>query len=174
MSLGSPCEGSLAPRDWTSGPAATSQNSIRFVARYAALAPLVAGAVLLIAGEFITAREIRALTVVPPGGTETGGALHGYALGVIGLAILVMSFGAVLRGARPAAVAVLALSLAACVILAFVDRPLLDDTGLIGQTYDLAEARPAAGFYLQSMGAVLALIGAVGAMTLSGRRLSRR
>ena len=137
--------------------------------RYAALVPLVAGALLLIAGEFITAREIRALTVVPPGGTETGGALHGYALGIIGLAILVMSYGAVVRGARPAAVALLALSLAACVILVFVDRPVLDDTGLIGQTYDLAEARPAAGFYLQSLGAVLALIGAVGAMTLSRR-----
>ena len=137
--------------------------------RYAALVPLVAGALLLIAGEFITAREIRALTVVPPGGTETGGALHGFALGIIGLAILVMSYGAVIRGARPAAVALLALSLAACVILVFVDRPVLDDTGLIGQTYDLAEARPAAGFYLQSLGAVLALIGAVGAMTLSRR-----
>jgi hypothetical protein len=143
------------------------------VVRYAALAPLVAGAVLLIAGEFITAREIRALSVVPAGGTETGGALHGYALGVIGVAILVMSFGAVIGGARPAAVALLALSLAACVIVVFVDRPVLDDTGLIGQTYDLAEARPAAGFYLQSVGAVLALIGAVGAMTVTAR-VSRR
>ena len=169
-------DGSLAPRDWTSGPAATSQNSIRFVARYAALAPLVAGAVLLMAGEFIAAREIHALTVVPPGGTETGGALHGYALGVIGVAILVMSFGAVIRGARPAAVALLVLSLAACVIVVFVDRPVLDDTGIIGRTYDLAEARPAAGFYLQSLGAALALVGAVAAMTLTGRRvrLSRR
>jgi hypothetical protein len=142
------------------------------VARYAALAPLVAGAVLLIVGEFRTAREIRTLTVVPSGGTDSGGALHGYALGIIGAAILVMGYGAVVRRARPAAVAVLALSLAACVILVFVDRPVLDDTGLIGQTYDLAEARPAAGFYLQSIGAVLALIGAVGAMSLTG--VSRR
>jgi hypothetical protein len=137
------------------------------VVRYAAFVPLVAGALLLIAGEFVTAREIRALSVVPPGGTETGGALHGYALGVIGLAILVMSFAAVTRGSRPAAVASLALSLAACLILVFVDRPVLDDTGLIGQTYDLVEARPAEGFYLQSVGAVLALIGA-------GATLSRR
>jgi hypothetical protein len=142
------------------------------VARYGALFPLVAGALLLIVGEFLTAREIVAVTVIPPGGTETGGALHGYALGVIGVAILVMSFGAVVRGARPAAVALLVLSLAACAIVVFVDRPVLDDTGLIGRTYDLAEARPATGFYLQSMGAVLALIGAVGAMTLTGRRVA--
>ena len=142
------------------------------MARYAALAPLEAGALLLIAGEFMTAREIRTLTVVPAGGTETGGALHGFALGIIGVAILVMSFGAVVRGSRPAAAALLVLSLAACVIVVFVDRPLLDDTGLIGQTYDLAEARPATGFYLQSAGAVLALIGAAGAMFVTG--LSRR
>jgi hypothetical protein len=142
------------------------------VARFAPLVPLVAGALLLILGEFLTAREIRAVTVVPPGGTETAGALHGYALGIVGLAILPMSFGAVVRGARPAAVALLVLSLAACAIVVFVDRPVLDDTGLIGRTYDLAEARPAAGFYLQSLGAALALVGAVAALTLTTRRQS--
>jgi hypothetical protein len=139
------------------------------VARFAPLLPLLAGALLLIVGEFLTAREIRAVTVVPPGGTETGGALHGYALGIIGLAILPMSYGAVVRGARPAAVALLVLSLAACAIVLFVDRPVLDDTGLIGRTYDLAEARPAVGFYLQSLGAALALVGAVAALTLTTR-----
>ena len=53
------------------------------------------------------------------------------------------------------------LALAACAIVLIVDRPALDDTGLIGRTYDLAEARPATGFYLESLGAALALIGAV-------------
>ena len=70
------------------------------MARYAPLVPLVAGALLLIVAEFVTVREIKAVTVVPPGGTETGGGLHGYALGLIGVAILVMSYGAVVRGAR--------------------------------------------------------------------------
>jgi len=143
------------------------------VARFAPLVPLLAGALLLILGEFLTVREIRAVTVVPPGGTETGGALHGYALGIIGLAMLPMSYGAVVRAARPAAVALLVLALAACAIVVFVDRPVLDDTGLIGRTYDLAEARPAAGFYLESLGAVLALIGAVAALTLVPRTARR-
>ncbi len=75
--------------------------------------------------------------------------------------MLPMSYGAVMRGARPAAVALIVLSLAALVVVLFVDRPVLDDTGLIGRTYDLAEARPATGFYLESLGAVLGLIGAV-------------
>jgi hypothetical protein len=141
------------------------------VVRYAPLVPLVAGALLLIVGEFLTAREIVTVTVIPPGGTETGGVLHGYALGVIGLAILPMSFGAVVRSARPAAVALLVLALAACAIVVFVDRPVLDDTGLIGRTYDLAEANPGAAFWLESVGAALALLGAVGAIVLrpSGR-----
>jgi hypothetical protein len=141
------------------------------VARFAPLVPLLAGALLLILGEFLTVREIRAVTVIPPGGTETGGALHGYSLGLIGLAMLPMSYGAVVRGARPAAVALLVLALAACAIVIFVDRPVLDDTGLIGRTYDLAEARPAVGFYLESLGAALALIGAVAALTMIPREV---
>jgi hypothetical protein len=139
------------------------------VARYAPLVPLVAGAVLLIVAEFVTVREIIAVTVVPPGGTETGGGLHGYALGLIGVAILVMSYGAVVRGARPAAIALLVLALAACAIVLFVDLPVLDDEGLIGRTYDLAEARPATGFYLESLGAALVLVGAIAALVLTPR-----
>jgi hypothetical protein len=139
------------------------------VARYVPLVPLVAGALLLIVGEFLTVREIRAVTVVPPGGTTTGGGLHGYSLGIIGLALLPMSYGAVMRGARPAGIALVVLSIAACAIVLFVDRPVLDDTGLIGRTYDLAEARPGTGFYLESLGAALALVGAVAALTLTER-----
>ena len=140
------------------------------MARFAPLVPLVAGALLLIVAEFVAVREIHAVTVIPPGGTSTGGDLHSYALGIIGLAMLPMSYGAVVRGARPAAVALIVLSLAALVVVLFIDRPVLDDTGLIGRTYDLAEARPATGFYLESLGAVLALVGAVWALILAPRR----
>ena len=178
MSLGSPCEGSSARLSIAPAanlrPEAAYENSITIVARYAPLVPLVAGALLLIVGEFLTVREIRAVTVVPPGGTTTGGGLHGYALGIIGLAILPMSFGAVVRGARPAAVALVVLAIAACAIVLFVDRPVLDDTGLIGRTYDLAEARPGTGFYLESLGAALALVGAVAALTMTSRVTPRR
>ena len=169
MSRGSPCEGSQAPRDTTSGPAATSQNSIRSVARFVPLVPLVAGALLLIVGEFLTVREVVVVTVVPPDGTDTGGSLHLYALGLLGLAMLPMSYGAVVRGARPAAVALLVLSLAACVIVVFLDRPSLDDAGMFVETYDQAQAQPATGFYLQSLGAALSLVGALGALTLTRR-----
>ena len=130
---------------------------------------LLLAAVALVVGEFVTFREIKAVTVVPQGGTTTGGGLHGYALGLIGAAILVMSYGGVVRAARPAAVALVVLSLAACAIVLFVDRPVLGDTGLIGRTYDLAEARPAIGFYLESLGAALTLVGAVAALLQTPR-----
>jgi hypothetical protein len=139
------------------------------VARYAPLVPLVAGALLLILAEFVTVREVVVVTVVPPDATDTGGSLHLYALGVLGLAMLPMSFGAVVRGARPAAVALVVLALAACVIVLFVDRPGLDDAGIFARTYDQAQAQPATGFYLESLGAALALVGAVAALALAPR-----
>jgi hypothetical protein len=145
------------------------------VARYAPLVPLVAGALLLIVAEFLTVREIVVVTVVPPDGTDTGGSLHAYALGVLGLAMLPMSFGAVVRGARPAAVALVVLALAACAIVLFVDRPALDDAGIFARTYDQAQAEPATGFYVESLGAALALLGAVAALALTQRpRVTRR
>ena len=144
------------------------------MARYAPLVPLVAGALLLIAAEFVTVREVVVVTVVPPDATDTGGSLHLYALGVLGLAMLPMAYGAVVRGARPAAVALVVLALAACIIVLFVDRPGLDDAGIFARTYDQAEAQPATGFYLESLGAALALIGAVAAVVLAPReRVSR-
>jgi hypothetical protein len=144
------------------------------VARYAPLVPLAAGALLLIVAEFLTVREITAVTVVPPGGTETGGGLHGYALAIVGVALLAMSWGAVIGRARPAAVALLVLALIACWIVLFVDRPALDDTGLIGRTYDLAEAAPGPGFYVECAGAALALGGAIAALLLTPSRRRRR
>lgn len=144
------------------------------MARYAPLVPLAAGALLLIVAEFLTVREITAVTVVPPGGTETGGGLHGYALAIVGVALLAMSWGAVIGRARPAAVALLVLALIACWIVLFVDRPALDDTGIVGRTYDLAEADPGPGFYVECAGAALALVGAVWALLATPRRVSRR
>jgi hypothetical protein len=135
--------------------------------RYLPLLPLATGAVLLVVAEFLPLRVIRTLTVVPDGGTVTAGAHHLYALVLIGVVLGVMSFGAAVRGARPAALACLVLSLAAVFVVLGVDRPTLDDTGLIGRTYELAEARPGAGFYVESLGAALGLVGAVAALVLA-------
>jgi hypothetical protein len=144
------------------------------LARYLPLLALAGGAALLIVAEFLTLREIRTVTVVPRGGTVTGGSHHLYALALIGLVLAPMAFGAVVRGARPAAVACLVLSLAAAFVVLAIDRPTLDDTGLIGRTYDLAQARPGAGFHVESLGAALAVVGAVAALVLAGGAAASR
>ena len=40
-----------------------------------------------------------------------------------------------------------------------IDLPDLNETGLIGRTYDQAEARPRVGFFVETLGATLALLG---------------
>jgi hypothetical protein len=139
------------------------------VRRWWPLAAAVAGGLALIASEFLVLREIRAVTAVPAGGVTRGGAHHGYALAVVGAAMLPMAWGAARGGSRPAAIALLVLAVAAAAIVLAIDLPKLDETGLIGRTYALAEARPRAGFWLACAGTALAL-GAAAAMVLRTRR----
>ena len=176
-----------AERACTGGaaPAATPDYSIRFVAaeapdttlshrfaaplaRHGLLVVLLLGAGLLILSEFLTLYEVRAATTVPEGGTSSVGGHHAYALLPIATALAVMATGAVRGGSLPAAVATLVLALAAVVIVLVVDLPDVNETGLIGDAYEQAQARPQAGFYVETLGATLALVGAV--LTLALRR----
>jgi hypothetical protein len=119
----------------------------------------LAGAGLLAAAELTTLYEVRVVTAVPAGGTFSTGGHHGYALGVIAVAIVPMTFGAVLGGSRPAAIALLVLAAAALAIALAVDLPDVHETGLIGRTYDAARAEPRAGLYLEIAGGCTALAG---------------
>jgi hypothetical protein len=127
------------------------------VARFAPVVLLGVAIALLVAAELSTLREIKAVTVVPEGGTTKGGDHHGYALAVIALAAAVMGFGAIRGSSRPAALAIVVLGAVALVIVLAIDYPSLDDTGLIGRNYDLAEANPSTGFWLELAGSVLLL-----------------
>jgi hypothetical protein len=129
------------------------------LARYGPLAALWLAGAGLILSEFLTYREIVAVTVVPEGGITKGGSHHGYALALLGLASLPMSFGAVLGGSRPASAAVTVLGGLSLAIILIFDVPSLNDTGLIGRTYDLAEAGPGPGFWLSLLCAAVLLVG---------------
>jgi hypothetical protein len=131
----------------------------RLLRRFGPVVALLLAAVALVVAEFLTFREIKAVTVVPPGGTTTGGSHHGYALAVLGITAMPMAVGAALGGSRPAAAALAGLGAVALAIVAAIDLPSLDDTGLIGRTYDLAEAHPAAGFWIQLVAAAVLLVG---------------
>jgi hypothetical protein len=133
--------------------------------------PLV-GAGLLIAAEFSTLYEVVVVTAVPQGGSFSAGGHHGYARGVMAIGIVVMTLGAVVGGSRPAAVAVLVLAAASLAIALAVDLPDVDETGLIGRTYDAAQAEPRSGLYLEIAGGCAALVG--GALILVARPAPRR
>jgi hypothetical protein len=138
--------------------------------RYWLLVVLVAGALLLIVAEFLPLYEIQTITTVPAGGRTSAGSHHGYALLIVGLAMLPMAAGAVLGGSRPAALALVVLSLIALFVALAIDLPDLNETGLIGRTYDQAAARPRVGFFVEALGATLALLGALGTVILKPGR----
>jgi cytochrome b subunit of formate dehydrogenase len=78
-----------------------------------------------------------------------------------------MILGAV-RGARPAMAALAVLGLAALLIAIVGDVPDLHATGFIGEVYEGAVAGPKAGFYLETLGAVLLLVSGVLMFVLAG------
>ncbi len=94
-----------------------------------ALLGLLVAAGLLIAAEPMTLREMRAGASVVPGSAVTAGAHHGYALLVLGVALLVLGGVGVVRRSVPAAAAALVVALCAAFVVAAIDRPALDDTG---------------------------------------------
>ena len=140
--------------------------------RHWLLAPLLSAALLLIVSEFLTLREIKAITAVIE--TKTAGAHHGYALLVVGIALIPMAWGAVVGGSPAARLAVVALAVVALVIVFAIDAPKVGAEGLTAERYEEAKASPKIGFYLESVGAVLALLGAVALFVLrDGRREPR-
>ena len=133
------------------------------------LAVLLLGSALMIVAEFLPLYEIRVVTAVPKGGHHSVGAHHGYALLVIGLALIPMAWGAVMGRSKPAAIAALVLSVIALFVALGIDLPDLNETGLIGRTYDQAQARPRVGFFVETLGATLALLGSIGALAFRER-----
>jgi hypothetical protein len=133
------------------------------------------GVLCLVAATFATVIEIKvgASTKVLDHDTHLSGwDRHGPALLVIALFAALMVAGA-LRGARPATAALAALGLVALLIAVIGDVPDLDETGFMGQVYEDAAAGPGAGFYLETLGAML-LLACGGLMLAAGGAPSRR
>jgi hypothetical protein len=138
-------------------PPSPSTNGLRL--GLAAIAS--AGAICLLLATFATIIEIKVgtTTKVPDHDTHLSGwDRHGPALLTIAVFALLMVAGA-LRGARPAMIALVVLGLAALLIAVVGDVPDLNKTGFIGEVYEDAAAGPKAGFYLETLGAVLLLAG---------------
>ena len=93
--------------------------------------------------------------------TTTGGEHHGYALLILGVLVLVMTWGAAVGRSRPAGFALLVLGLAGLAIALGVDLPDVHKTGVIGQRFAEASAKPGLGFYFEIVGSALALLAGV-------------
>jgi hypothetical protein len=129
------------------------------VVRLTSAAAALAGAACLFAATFSTVIEIRVGTTTRLAGQDThlsGWDRHGAALLVVAAFAVLMLAGA-LRRARPAAIAVAVLGLVALLIAVVGDAPHLHETGFIGEVYEGAAAGPKAGFYLETLGAILLL-----------------
>ena len=124
------------------------------------------GAVLLVVAEFSTLYEVVAITAVVPGGSRTSGSNHFYALLVLALAALPMAWGAVQGGSRPAAVALAVIGAAALLIVLLKDLPVVNDEGLLAETYEAAKAGPRRGFWLELLGSLVLLGAGVSALVL--------
>ncbi len=137
-------------------PSFPSANGLRL----ALLAAAAAGVICLLLATFATVIEITVGTTTKVPGHDThlsGWDRHGPALLLIALFAAAMIAGA-LRGARPAMAAIAALGLVALLIALVGDVPDLNQTGFIGEVYEDAAAGPKAGFYLETLGAVLLLV----------------
>lgn len=137
------------------------------------LLPLIglAGAVLVALSSFASIVEIDVLTTnelaTDLDTRLTGLDRHGPALLVIAAFAVLMLFGAVGRGARPAMLAVAVAGAVTLGIAGFSDGPSLDDTGQVGQLYEDASAKAGTGFYFETLGGVLLLLSG-GGMLLAG------
>lgn len=138
----------------------------------------VAGAVALVVAELSTVVTIDVLTTgtceeiaasdVRDACEVDGLEQHGGALIVLGVLALLMTVGAVRGASAPAAAALIVIG-AVVVVLGVRDFMDSDETGLVGITFEQAEAGVDAGFYLEVAGAVLCIVaGLVG--LLSRRR----
>jgi hypothetical protein len=149
-----------ASSDYSTGPRASREG-------FPTLSPLVLGllfaavlgGVLLIVAEFSTTIQI----TVGPGkavvDTAIGHERHGYSLLIVGLLVFPMVFGAGVGRSRPAMAAIAVLGLAALLVALIGDAPDIHKTGVFGERFEDAQANPKSGYYLETLGAVLVLIG---------------
>ena len=143
----------------------------------------LAGALVTILADFATLRSVKVLTascddLADPalrGACATKGHdQHAYALVVIGLAALVMVWGAVAGRSRPAAAALGVLGAAVLAIAFGHDVPDTHKTGVIGAAFEQAHATAGPGLYMEIVGGALLFVTGVVAFSALPRRRRRR
>ncbi len=127
------------------------------------------GALLLVISEFLPLYKIVVGSLETERESEVGWRNHAFAMLLLGLASVPMILGA-LRGARPAMWALAGIGIVAILVALTVDLPNATDEGLYGERYDDAEARPAIGFFVETLAGVLLILAAGLMLLLTPRR----
>jgi hypothetical protein len=141
------------------------------------LAMAILGAALMIAAEFSTLRSVKVLTAscsdladpsLRGSCVTSGGEEHSYALVLLGVAALMMAWGATVGRSRPAGAALAVLGAAALVIALVIDVPNVHKTGVLGDRFESAHAVAGPGLWMEIAGG--ALVFAAGVIAASVRR----
>jgi hypothetical protein len=138
----------------------------------AILAGGLLGAVLLLVAEFTTLYTVRAST----GGflikSVSGGSNHSYALIPVALLAALLAYAVFRAGSRPALLAIGVLAIVVLLISLVGDLPDAHFNGrLVGSPtthLTLTNSRPSAGFYMETLGALVLLITCVSGFLMLG------
>ncbi|HET9104609.1 MAG TPA: hypothetical protein VFN55_14735 [Solirubrobacteraceae bacterium] len=156
-----------------SGPSGGARAPLQGLSGGAALALLVgglAGAILLLAAEFTPLLTVRT-SVRGSGVTSVSTGSHdSWALVPLAVLAALMSLGAWRARSRLALAVLGVVGLVAAVIALVGDLPDAQQTGLIGSAathFAIAASSPAAGFYLETLGAAVLIITAGVGLLLS-------
>jgi hypothetical protein len=128
------------------------------------------GALLVLLAQFMPLYHVRVATSSVPIRTVGTGGNHGWALVPLALAAFALAVAVHRHGRRAALLGLAVLGVATLLIALLEDLPDAHATGLIGSsasTFVEGAARPGAGLYLETLGAVLLLVsGGVGFLML--------
>jgi hypothetical protein len=122
--------------------------------------------VLLIVTEFATIRYVTVITAtcsdfatpqLRDNCLVTGDESHYWAFALLGLFVILMTFGAIVGGSRPAAVALLVAGVAGLGITLLHDLPETSSKGQVGLDFKPAKAHKGTGFWLELVGSSLAI-----------------
>ena len=142
----------------------------------AVLAVGFVAALLIVLSDFATLRTVKVLTascddLADPALRSScvthGGEEHAYAFVLLGVAAMVMTWGATMGRSRPAAAALAAIGLAVLVIAFVTDVPDIHKTGVLGERFEQAHAKAGPGLWTEIAGGGLAF--ATGGFAASAR-----
>ena len=135
------------------------------------------GALLLVVAEFSTLYTISSTTSSTPLKSVSTGSHDAYALIPIALAAGILAYGAAVRGSRAALIALGGLGLVTLLIALVGDLPDARAAGVVGNSathFASAAASPKVGLFLETIGAIVLVVGSVCGLLLGRPAAAQR